>query len=104
MLANGCQLFISVLGKDIDRIARAAKHREIRGAAADIDDQPDLAGAAQPVAGQCRRLGFGQEIDRIEPRRQIAAAQVFLGLRVAFGVVAVKMHWPARQRATKAQA
>ena len=94
----------AVAGKDIDRRPRAAKDREIRGAATDIDDQPDLARAAHSVAGQRRRLGFGQKGDLGEACRQIAAAQIRLGLRIAFGVVAVEMHRAPRQRAAEGQA
>ena len=94
----------AVAGQNLDPIPRPPEHREIRGPAADIDDQPQIARAAKAVAGQRRRLGFGQEIDRLEPRRQIAAAQVGFRLRVALGVIAVEMHRTAGQRMAKPQA
>ena len=80
-----------VIGENLDASFPGAEDREIRGAAADVDDQPGLAGPAEAVAGQRRRLGLVQEADALESGGQIAVAQVGFGRRIARRVTAVEM-------------
>ena len=101
MVEIGATQTDAVIGQDLGPRPIAAEHRKIRGAAADIDNQPDLGRRAHAVTGQGRGLGFGQERHLVEAGRQVTGAQIGLGPRILVRVGRVEMHRPPRQRAAE---
>ena len=92
----------AVAGQDLDPGPADPEQREIRGAAADIDDQTKRR-AGQIGAGAGGGLGLGAETDLGKARRREAAGQIGQRPGIAAGI-GVEMHRSARKHAGKAQA
>jgi len=102
MVKIGAAKTDTVAGKDINLAASGLKHRKIRGAAADIDDQPDVTRPAKRMTGQSRCLGLKHEIDPFKTGSMVTAAKVTFRTRIPVRIIGVKMHRTARQNLRKA--
>ena len=97
---------VEVRAAEPDAVAREHPHRvvlddkggEIRGAAADIDDQAGAAARPQLPACERRGLGLEEELNLVEARREIAVPEIGLGPSVARRIGGVKVHRAAGER------
>lgn len=90
------------MAKDRHPITARTEQREVQGAAANIDDQPDASLFRQCAAGNGRGLRFRHELHVPETGREVAGAQISLGGGLAGVARAMEYYWPSRQNAVEA--
>ena len=81
-----------------------AKQRIVRGPAADVDDQTDLASNGQVMAGMGCGNGFKKKGHAGKSGRLVTAQKIGLGPGVAVVILRVKLHRTARQHPVKTAA